>query len=72
MPGPSTDLFVEKNEALHGKFKRQISHVYSASGVKELDANINGSIKKFIEQIQKTNGTNIDLGKWFERLLFGT
>ncbi|KAJ5820646.1 hypothetical protein N7474_006237 [Penicillium riverlandense] len=70
VPGPNIDIFVEKNETLHGKFKRQFSHVYSATGVKDLDANIDGSIKKFIAQMQKTKGTNIDLGKWFERLLF--
>ncbi|KAJ4028118.1 hypothetical protein NW752_000375 [Fusarium irregulare] len=69
VPTPTIHLFVEKNEALHGKFKRQFSHVYSASGVKDLDSNIDASIEKFIAEIQKTEGTNIDLGKWFERLM---
>lgn len=72
VPTPTIDLFVEKNEALHGKFKRQFSHVYSASGVKDLDSNIDASIEKFIAEIQKTEGTNVDLGKWFERLMLGT
>ncbi|RAO65906.1 uncharacterized protein BHQ10_001918 [Talaromyces amestolkiae] len=70
IPGPKIDIFVEKNETLHGKFRKQFSHIYSASGLKDLDANIDGSIKKFIEQIQRTEGANINLGKWFERLLY--
>lgn len=71
-PGPVRDIFTERNESLHGKFRRQISHVFSAEGLKDLDHNIDGTLKKFISRMEAFKGRNIDLGQWFERLLFGT
>lgn len=71
VPGPKVDIFVEKNESVHGKLRRQYSNLYSATGLRELDGNVDDSIRNFIAQIRKTEGKNIDLGKWFERLMFG-
>lgn len=71
MPGPIRDIFTERNERLHGKFRRQISHVFSSEGVKDLDHNMDDSLKKFISQMETFKDKNVDLGQWFERLLFG-
>ncbi|EUC37827.1 hypothetical protein COCCADRAFT_84517 [Bipolaris zeicola 26-R-13] len=70
VPGPKVDIFVEKNESVHGKLRRQYSNLYSATGLRELDGNVDDSIRNFIAQIRKTEGKNIDLGKWFKRLMF--
>ncbi|PCG89352.1 Cytochrome P450 [Penicillium occitanis (nom. inval.)] len=69
-PGVGVDIFSERNEAIHGKFKRQFAQIYSASAVKDLDANIDNSIQRFIYNLQHQGAENIDLGKWVERLLF--
>lgn len=70
-PGVGVDIFSERNEAIHGKYKRQFAQIYSASGVKDLDANIDNSIQRFICHLQNQGAENINLGKWVERLLFG-
>lgn len=65
------DIFTVRNEAVHGKLRRPIASIFSAEGIKDLDGNIDSTLKKFVSRMQSFEGSNVDLGQWLERLLFG-
>jgi hypothetical protein len=65
------DVFTERNENMHGKLRRPIATTFSSEGIKDLDGNIDKILKKFISQMELFQGRDVDLGQWFERLLFG-
>lgn len=56
---------------MHGKLRRPIATTFSSEGIKDLDGNIDKILKKFISQMELFQGQDVDLGQWFERLLFG-
>jgi hypothetical protein len=70
--GENRDIFTERNEALHGKYRRQISAIFSSENIKDLDHNFDGTLQKFISQMDLFKSQNVDLGQWLERLLFGS
>jgi hypothetical protein len=56
VPSPKVDIFVEKNESVRGQLRRQYRHLYNTTGLRELDRNVDDSIKSFIAQMQNIEG----------------
>lgn len=65
------DVFTERNESIHGKLRRPIAGLFSSEGIKDLDGNIDSTLRKFISRMESLEGQDVDLGQWFEKLLFG-